>query len=94
MLISLKKALDLLNDPNATTLTPTLTENDNKKTFLVARKSSKETSNVNVLGNGIVKRNSRGFKFAEICRHSCLGQKVLVEISTTFTYTYYISTKC
>lgn len=49
MLISLKKALDLLNDPNATTSTPTFTENDNRKTFLVTRKSSKKTYNDNVL---------------------------------------------
>ena len=49
MLISLKKALDLLNYPNATTSTPTFTENDNRKTFLVTRKSSKKTYNDNVL---------------------------------------------
>ena len=45
-----KKALDLLNYPNAITLSPTLTENDKGKTYLVAGKSSKETYNVSVLG--------------------------------------------
>ena len=43
-----KKALDLLNYPNAITLSPTLTENDKRKTYLVAGKSSKETYNVSV----------------------------------------------
>ena len=65
-----KKALDLLNYPNAITLSPTLTENDKGKTYLVAGKSSKETYNVSVLGNGIVKCNCRGFKFTKICSHS------------------------
>ena len=65
-----KKALDLLNYPNAIALSPTLTENDKGKTYLVAGKSSKETYNVSVLGNGIVKCNYRGFKFTKVCSHS------------------------
>ena len=65
-----KKTLDLLNYPNAITLSPTLAENEDGKTYLVAGKSSKETYNVSVLGNGSVKCNCRGFKFTKVRSHS------------------------
>ena len=65
-----KKALDLLNCPNTITLSPTLTENEGAKTYLVAGKSSKEAYNVSVLGIGLVKCNCRGFKFTKLCSHS------------------------
>ena len=61
-----KKPLDLLNYPNAITLSPTLAENDNEKIYPVAGKSSKETYNFSVLGNGIVTYNCRGFKFIKV----------------------------
>ena len=65
-----KKPLDLLKYPNAITLSPTLAENDNEKIYPVAGKSSKETYNFSVLGNGIVTYNCRGFKFIKVWSHS------------------------
>ena len=65
-----QKALDLLNDPSAISLSPSLLARNKEKVYLVAAKTNKEIHNVIVNENGMVKCNCRGYKFTKICSHS------------------------
>ena len=68
--IEQKKSLDLLNNPSAISLSPSLLARNNERVYLVAGKANKEIHKVIVNENGMVKCNCRGYKFTKICSHS------------------------
>ena len=65
-----EKALDLLNIPNAITLSPTLLATNKEKIYFFAGKTYRENYKINVSASAVIKCSCKGFRFSNICSHS------------------------
>ena len=65
-----EKALDLLNIPNAITLSPTLLATNKEKIYFAAGKTYRENYKINVSASAVIKCSCKGFRFSNICSHS------------------------
>ena len=71
-----RKGLDLLNNPVAISLSPSITISNTEKVYLVAGKSSKIPDKLIVTEQGLVKCDCKGFRYLSLYSHSvAISQK-------------------